>query len=113
MLNSAFSFFKRKTDIDVIQWILSVHLLVRFYAETKKGNRLYAALQYSASYANQKSTVLVTLRKCFLCMLTRLWFFLIFNFNLIRLKSDSMKYSFSLAFKRFILNPWPLNIKFS
>jgi len=56
----------------MIQWILSVHLLVRFYAETKKGNKLYAALQYSASYANQSSTVLVTLSIWYLFMLNHL-----------------------------------------
>ena len=56
----------------MIQWILSVHLLVGFYAETKKANRLYAALQYSASYANQSSTVLVSLDIWNLFMLTHL-----------------------------------------
>ena len=61
MLNSVFSFFKRKMDIDDSVDTYSVHLLLTFYSETKKGNRLYAALQYSTSYAYQSSTVLVSL----------------------------------------------------
>ena len=72
MFNSPLSLSSEGEWMQIIQWILSLHLPVRLYAKTKKGNRLYAALQYSASYVYQSSTVLVTLKIWYLFTLTHL-----------------------------------------